>query len=70
MIKADEIEYNSLSRERKKEVDLDIILAISGYTNVNIPIFIDNAEGLKNTADIEKQTIVLTRSDEDKLYVR
>lgn len=52
--------YKDLSASTKAICNLDIVKGFQKYYNCKLPVFVDNAEGITETLDINTQMILLT----------
>ncbi|WP_373896351.1 hypothetical protein [Virgibacillus sp. CBA3643] len=67
----DGVPYNSgLNNAGKINIGLDIINTLNEHYNVNVPIFIDNAEAVINLIDTESQVIGLTVKDVEDMETK
>lgn len=61
------VPYSSLNNAARINLGLDIINTLSGYYEVSVPVFIDNAEAVNVFNRIEAQAIFLVVTDDEKL---
>ncbi len=67
----DGVTYKGCSYGEKIFVGIDIINVLSGHYDLNVPLFIDNAEGLTLPIEAKSQTIELyARPDVEKLTLK
>jgi hypothetical protein len=59
------VPYPDINTAMQINIGLDIINTLSNYYQINVPIFVDNAESINEIASTDKQVILLKVTDND-----
>ena len=62
----DGVKFNDLNTASRINAGLDIINVLSGFYEVNVPVFIDNRESISNIIEVKSQLVNLVVNDDEK----